>query len=94
MRPETAQVFEYFENLGRLDSIVKEIQSMKKGWYANSSYVGVQSGPFKTEAAARGCMRLTATARAKQFIAHGTRCPDPHDLQVWYEEGPKKAKGS
>lgn len=85
MTHETAQVF---ESRDLLDSIVKEIQSMKKGWYANSSYVGVQSGPFKTEAEARGCMRLTATARAKQFIAHGTRCPDPHDLQVWYEKGP------
>jgi len=79
------------EKRAHLESLAEEIRSLKKGWYASSSYIGVQSGPFKKEAEALGCMRLTADARARQFLLHGTRGPNPHDMQVWYEEGPKKA---
>lgn len=84
-------LFPDLEKSTYLESLAEEIRSMKKGWYASSSYVGIQYGPLKTEAKALSCMRLTADARARQFLLHGTRGPNPHDMQVWYEEGAKKA---
>lgn len=79
-------------NMAEAEATMRRQACLLPGWYAYA--LGLQSGPFESEDAAREAMRLSPKARAEQTREHGSDYPFPIDLRIWEEKAPSTTKSS